>query len=432
MKRIHTAIFTILLILGIMFMPTISVPAPFSNQDEGCEDCHSEFNAFTLTVDAPSEVPEDYEFEFKVIVRNHGEHEVQGLQALLSLSEASTLEPLREGGEPFHDEISGSVNVGGTQTYSFPVVEGASEAIISLDGDEGFLGRNDIDLTVTGPSGEVWQSADPGADEALNLDFRDLERGGYGDYNVIVEYFIGGPSISYSLTIDVEYSASLQILQGPDLAPGEEHIFVWPLKSLSKGENTVNVAVSGTAYYEHSENDDSVTTDSKEYTFDESSSLKVGDKLVYQSPNEDFQGSMDILFLERITGLLSGVFLILSIAFCGYFKPLCSTIEKITEGRANRCKWHCRVSLVLLFIALFHGLLLPFSPYARTLTGLALGTPAFLILGALGYIGWQQKILMKQWGMEKWRKLHLVLTIAVVIIVIIHAVLDGSDFAWLR
>jgi hypothetical protein len=76
--------------------------------------------------------------------------------------------------------------------------------------------------------------------------------------------------------------------------------------------------------------------------------------------------------------------------------------------------------------------MLPFSPYARSLKGLALGIPAFIILTALGYFGWQQKPFKKKWGYERWQKLHLVLTIMAVAIVAIHAILEGTDFAWLR
>jgi succinate dehydrogenase hydrophobic anchor subunit len=337
-----------------------------------------------------------------------------------------------DGGEPFHEEVSDSVIIGGTQTYTFPVASGASEAKIVLDGDDGPAGANDIDLTVRSPNDREWTSEDSGADEQVILDAQDLMRGGAGDYLVEIAWFLGLPRISFTLTIDVEYGVDQLIFQGPDLAPGEKHTFAVPLKSISKGENTIKTVVSATAYYEHSENEDPLTTDSNDYTLEESWNIKVGDKLVYEPPKEDFQGTVSILLLERITGLLAGLLLIFSIAFCGYFKPLCNTVEKFTNGRANRCKWHCRISLLMLITASLHGIMLPFSPHARSLKGLALGTTAFLILTALGYFGWQQGPFRKKWGAQKWSKVHLFLTILAVIIVAIHAILEGSDFAWLR
>ncbi|UCE72886.1 MAG: hypothetical protein JSV56_07570, partial [Methanomassiliicoccales archaeon] len=100
--------------------------------------------------------------------------------------------------------------------------------------------------------------------------------------------------------------------------------------------------------------------------------------------------------------------------------------------RVKRIKWHCRTSFFLLLISFAHGIMLPFSPHAAAQRGLAPGTSAFIVLGILGYIGWQQVPLKKKLGAKRWRMIHLILTILVVIIVIAHAVMDGTDFAWLR
>ncbi len=431
MRRFQAIFFaSILLITGLIIPPFDISSYPLDNDD--CEECHSGFSAFTVTVDAPSEVPESYDFEYKVIVKNNGEHDLLNLQAVIYLSEAPNLQAQIDGGEPYHEEISGSVSAGGTQSYTFPVMAGASEAKIALDGEEGLLGLYDIDLLVRSPNGHEWTSADSGADENVNLDAKDIMRGGFGDYEVEIAWYFGAPSISFSLTIDVEYGVDQMIFQGPDLAPGDKHTFVLPLKSLSKGENMIKTVVSGTAYHEHGENDDPLSTNSKDYTIEETWNLDVGDKFVYESPREDFQGTVSILLLERITGLLAGLVLLLSIALCGYIQPLSSRVEEFLGGKAKRIKWHCRISIMLLLISLFHGILLPFSPHARTLKGLALGTTAFIILTTLGYFGWQQGPFKTKWGIEKWRRVHLALTILSVAIVLIHAVLEGSDFAWLR
>ncbi|UCE73279.1 MAG: hypothetical protein JSV56_09620, partial [Methanomassiliicoccales archaeon] len=276
MKKSYTLIISATIIVVAVLMPPASFSYPLSDTEGDCEECHSDFKAFTLTVDSPSEVPEDYDFEFKVIVRNTGEHEVRNLQAKIYLTSALNLESTNETGEPYHDETSGSVSFGSSETYSFPVSQGASSALIFLDGDEGLLGRNDIDLTVTSPEGREWVSESPGADEHIELDVKDLSRGGSGDYNVRVDYFIGTPVISFTLTIDVEYSAEQKLFEGPDLGPGEKHVFVLPLKSKAQGDNTIGVAVSANVYYEHDENEDEKATDSAAYTYEESWDLKVG------------------------------------------------------------------------------------------------------------------------------------------------------------
>jgi hypothetical protein len=76
--------------------------------------------------------------------------------------------------------------------------------------------------------------------------------------------------------------------------------------------------------------------------------------------------------------------------------------------------------------------MLPASPHASTLHGLALGLVSLLLLALLGFVGFYQKQLIKQWGHDRWRKTHLLLTIAAVIIVFVHAAVDGTDFSWLR
>jgi hypothetical protein len=416
----------------VIVVPLVGFSSTVSEIDSECEECHSEFEAFEVIIDAPSEVPRDYDFEFRVIVRNNGEHGVQNLEALIDLSEAEYLETSMESGEPYHDEISGSVTVMGTVTYTFPVASGANQATVILDGDDGILGANDLDMTVTGPNGDTKSSANSGADEAILLTARDFRSWGYGDYSVEIVWFVGNPSISFTLTIDVEYGLNQILLEGPDLAPGEDHIFVLPLSSTDMGDNTISVALTGTAYHEHTEEDDSDATDSDVYTIEESWSITVGNRFVYEEPDIDDRGSVNVLLLERILGLLSGILLVVSIGFSSMVPWVAQRVDRIVGGAVKRIKWHCRISQVLLALSLIHGILLPFSPHASSLRGLLPGTQAFVIMGILGYIGWKQNTLRKQWGNEKWKRIHLILSILAVVIVALHAIMDGTDFAWLR
>lgn len=428
MKKLFGLVLAIAFIFIVVLMPPLSFSAPLSKSNGECEDCHSDFEAFIITIDAPKEVPENYDFDYKVIVKNNGEHIVKNLEAVIDLSDAPNLKPSNGGGEPYHNEISGSLSIGASMVYSFPVEENASLAVISLDGDEGMLGLNDLDLTVTSPNGEEWSSTSSGADEEVTLDADDLIEGGSGEYNAVVEYLLGRPSVSYTLTIDVQYQMGQLRLRGPDLAPGDKYTFSWALRSEAKGDNTIDLVVRGTAYYDH----EGTETDSDDYTHEKTSKLKVGEKYVYSPPKEEYQTTINILLLERISGLLAGMLLILAVAFCGYFRPICLRIENVVKGKANRTKWHCRISLLLLLTSFIHGLLMPFSPHAAALRGLIPGTIAITILGFLGYIGWQQKQLKQRWGYKSWARMHMILTLLVVIIVIAHALMDGSDFSWLR
>jgi hypothetical protein len=430
MKRIHALIFALSLIITSLAIPPTAFSTHLSKIDEECVDCHSEYEAFEVIIDSPSEVPENFDFEYKVIVRNNEEHEVQDLRAFIDLSEAEFLETDLVGGEPYHEEISDSVGVFETATFSFPVAIGATGALVVLDGEDGIIGLNDLDMTVEGPNGSDG-SANSGADEAVSINAREIRSWGYGDYFVNVVWFVGNPSISFTLTIDVEYSADQIYMEGPNLAEGEDYTFIIPFTSTQKGDNTITVEVRGTAYHDH-EDEDPIFVDSEDAQVEETSNLKVGSKLVYNAPSDDERSSFNVLLYERVLGLLSALILIISIGFSGLLKPVSSRLEKLVGGASQRTKWHCRVSQVLLLLALIHGMLLAVSPHSATLRGLLLGTPAFIIMGFLGYIGWKQNILRPQWGNKMWKKVHLIFTILLIILVILHALLDGSDFAWLR
>lgn len=432
MKKFHALLFAVSLVIISLAIPPSGFSKDLVNIDQECQECHTEFEPFDVVIDTPSEVPVKFDFDYKVIVRNNGDHEVQDIEAIIDLSGAEFLETSLIGGEPYHDEITNAVSVGETAIHSFPVANGAISATIILEGDDGILGLNDLDMTVRGPEGGSWQSAGSGPDEAVGLDRRDFRSGGYGDYTVEVVWFIGNPSISYTLTIDVEYGADQIIMEGPNLAEGEVYTFTIPLSSLEQGDNTINVAVLATAFHEHTEEDDSVTSDSYDYVIEESSDVKVGNKLVYNPPSDSQKGSFNVLIYERILGLLSMIILFVSIGFSSILKPVSSRVEKIVGGATKRVKWHCRISQILLGISLIHGLLLAVSPHASSARGLLLGTPAFIIMGFLGYIGWQQNTLRPKWGNENWKRIHLIFTLLTVIIVFLHAILDGSDFAWLR
>lgn len=216
---------------------------------------------------------------------------------------------------------------------------------------------------------------------------------------------------------------------GPDLGPGDEYTFSWSLKSISKGDNTVLAVVSGTAYHDH---EDPSTQDSELYTYESSFELEVGDRFVYSPPERDLSVAISVIDIERVTGMLSLVVLLISIALSGLLAPIRTKVEGILGGSGKRIKWHCRISFGLILLSFIHGILLPFSPHASHLRGLALGSSAFVVLGALGFVGLYQKLLIDRWGAKNWSRLHLMLTILAVIIVIVHAVLDGTDFAWLR
>ena len=100
---------------------------------------------------------------------------------------------------PGFGQIGGSAT---TITYDFPVEDNASRATI-ITTNQGNNVRPDIDLYIYGPDGsEVTSSSGATADEAVELDQRDIERHGYGGYTAEVRNY-SNIAVTYEIVIDV-------------------------------------------------------------------------------------------------------------------------------------------------------------------------------------------------------------------------------------
>ena len=74
------------ILFSIIFSPLIApviskVIEPY--WDGECEECHGGFEAYSVTVDSPSEVPEGDEFDYKLIIENPWTHELRNVQVTL-------------------------------------------------------------------------------------------------------------------------------------------------------------------------------------------------------------------------------------------------------------------------------------------------------------------------------------------------------------
>jgi hypothetical protein len=76
MNKNKTHFFTLIIITCVVVVMVMGIMLSIPEGEEGEEECkegdegHSGFEAFTLTIDAPTEVPDDYKFDYKVIVRD--------------------------------------------------------------------------------------------------------------------------------------------------------------------------------------------------------------------------------------------------------------------------------------------------------------------------------------------------------------------------
>lgn len=402
----------------------------YQSQEGECEECHSEFEAFRITPDGPREVPEDYAFEYRVIIRNTWKHKVEDLKATIDLSNCQGVHLDIEGTPPYSSTTDDSVNMGSSDTHSFPVEEGAMSASIILEGSGGLVSLSDINLRVMGAKGGSWTSSGPGLDEEITLSMADLKEGGTGDYTAIVEHVRGVLSISYTLTIVVEYPQHpmTDTQEGPDLDRDDSHTFIWELRSDSKGTNTVKIEVTGTAYHDHDEEEN---PDSYIYTFNKESEIEVGTEYVYSKPTETVSTAEALWLSGRVLGFLNAFALIIAIGFSGIVKPIRKRLDN-KLGSKRRIKLHCIISFIIIVITLVHVAVLYSGLYAGTSRGLVTGGLPLAFMFLLALSGVFQKQISKRFGGKNWRKGHLFLTILVVLLVCEHAFLEGTDLAFLR
>lgn len=112
--------------------------------------------------------------------------------------------------ESIDDEVyvptAGLPVVGGAdhKDHPFDVDERATHINVTLDGDEGVSGSNDLDMELFGAiQDRTKSSAGGGPDEHIELFHKDVKRMGYGEYIVRIKNFAGEGRITYNLLIEI-------------------------------------------------------------------------------------------------------------------------------------------------------------------------------------------------------------------------------------
>lgn len=364
-----TAVIVVLFILLFAALPYSKSNTVYKN---GCESCHSDFVPFYAELRKNGSAAD-------ICVKNVGEHHVRNLKCLLRTKES----------EPFEKKIADDITRFESKKYEFDVDEGAYSVSVKSSGDEGILGRNDINLVLKSPHGKIWKSENRGMEEEINLYLSDIEEGGYGTYEIDVEYAGGIGRINYIIEVLVKYGDILGIKDGEDLSPGESYTFTW-----TDVPEKAEFIVSADVYYDHR---DPTITDEEHY----SQVLSAGE-VSFPSPIPSSTGTS---YIARITGFAS-LFLILLLLTSSVHPSL----------RRKFARYHCILGITVVILCATHTYLLLFSG-----RGLLLGVGA-LSLTLAAIISGMKKFRM----IKKWRKLHRLLAVLAVILILLHAIIDGA------
>ena len=404
--------------IAVLFLALVGWSSAGPVETIMCTECHDEFVPFQYTVEAPTEVPTGETFELVVTVSNDEIHAVYLPMVMLTISEPDGM--VVETGEPAIAQFNeqGTLAFRGSSSFSIPVNPGAQTASFVLDGSGGIL--DDLDMTISGVEGGSWTASGGGVDESITLEAADIAEGGYGTYQVTVDHTAGVRRATFSLLVEVEYGSDVAMLMGPDLQGGESHAFSFTLRGMVEGDNGVMVVVSGTAVHMH----ENGQHDETGFTEEETVPIVVGDEFVYggQSGNGGGGGSLDNALLKaRYLGILAAILLGVSIATSGHLRWF-----------PRRSKIHCWSSYVMAGTFIIHWSLLWIGPYGSTMGGIVTGSVLLVGILLLVITGVKPELLNgRVMGLPS-NKLHRYLTYVVVVVLVVHAVTNGSDLAFIR
>jgi hypothetical protein len=134
-------------------------------------------------------------------------------------------------------------------------------------------------------------------------------------------------------------------------------------------------------------------------------------------------GSGALRFTGRVTGLLSLAILISAIV-----------LGRVRLKARTRLRVHCTLAWFIVGLSVYHGLMLVFGPYAKHIwqTPVVLGYISAAVMATAGITGLARARMSKKVGYKAWKWTHRIALISATVLVIVHALLMGTDLAFIR
>jgi hypothetical protein len=130
-----------------------------------------------------------------------------------------------------------------------------------------------------------------------------------------------------------------------------------------------------------------------------------------------------LVLTGRITGMLSLGLLVASFA-----------LGLVHGGGQRRVRVHCAVAWFLLGLSVYHGLMLVWGPFSTIWlrNWIVLGYVSAATMGASSINGLLRGWMTARFGHRTWVWIHRITIIAAIFIVSVHALLIGTDLAFIR
>lgn len=400
------------------------------------------------------EVPASGPFTYVVTITNAWKHEMQNVRVGLDISKMPNV--AFEGEElPFQAGVPGTVAFQEeSEPVPFPVGVNATSLTVTLEGAPGALGVNDLDLIVAPPSGRtLFAASDQSTDaltggapwnEELVLDAEAIRNetavSGAADWNARVAFPQGsGPDAEFTLTIDVAYDLTRnpeRFVFGPNLKVGESAEFRFELRAGGVSSGEIGVRAVGMAFYNHN---DPQAVDNGNYSKTAKASLRIGS----QFSRTQVQLGAGVVVLDPLQRVLrqygfllgfTGFFLIgPSLLLGGAFgTQTVRWMNQFSGSARQRVLWHNGLSYILLAIGVTHATIFLLETTYHWTVGVIWGGLTLSSFIGLGITGALQTRIVKTYGYSAWRFTHFMMGFLALFFAILHVVVDGVDFVWLR
>ncbi len=282
-------------------------------------------------------------------------------------------------------------------------------------------------MSIVSPSGDVWP-AQESEEEAIELGFDEFKVVGAGQYKVVMTHARGLRSASYEIDLEVDHGPGRMVqLEGPSMGPGGSHTFEWTVVASGEGTGNVRFKVTTEVHHDHEgdEQDEAV------YSLDGSWTVAIGEELRIGKVRTSVS-SVDLGWVfGRVFAFMAASSFMVSVLIGGTIGPLKRKLESLL-GHSGRRRVHCIVSFIAVLSAAVHVLLLYTGLYAGTTDGLLLGGAALAGMMGISLTDVFYVPLSKKIGGKGWRRANLWMTIFVLVVICVHAIIEGTEFAFLR
>jgi hypothetical protein len=164
---------------------------------------------------------------------------------------------------------------------------------------------------------------------------------------------------------------------------------------------------------------------------EDGSSYVAAIKVMYNPPSEEETNYVPLV--GRAVGFISFIILVISTLTGGTISGIKSFLNRKLGARRRR-NVHCAISWLLLGLALYHGMILVTGVYYQVAWNIliVLGWLAIISMIVASLAGLFMTWFIKRMGRRNWRILNIGSSVIPIMLVVVHMVLIGTDFEFVR